>query len=666
MDQAIHIDAIKFDENAKGVDAGDGAVELLSQLVLHVLTLEPGFGVAGGLVGAALGTGAVLADALEGGLGVVEILGLAAIEQVFDGAMDNQIRITADGGGEVGVGRIGQPEVADIVRAVHGLLHGAQQHGLDQPLIGPLAHRLQQGGVILGGGLLAARQCQPQLVEELAQVVELFLLGRLVDAEQGRHLLAFEVARRRHVGRQHALLNDAMGIVADQGMDGGDTTLIRELEAGLGGIELNGTPLFASLEQHLVQGVQLAQVGQDGGEARAQVQVAIHQHGRHLIVRQAGLGPHHGRIKLGARDLAVQAHQQFAAQTEPVHLGIDGTETIRQDLGQHGDDAIREIDRIAPAVGLGVQGAARRHIGRDIGDADQQPPALGAALAENGVVEVAGIGTVNGHQRDLAQIHPPRLGRLGHLGAQPGDLRQHRLGELHRQVVGADGDIRLHARGHVVPHHFQNAADGLGALGGLVRDLGDHDLALLHLAQAVAGNDDVVGQALVVRHHEADPTLPIEAPHHRAGVARQDLHHRPFQPAPGITAGDAHHGPVVVEKGAHLAGNEIDVVAALVRDQEAESVLVADDAPDDEVAPVDETEGVLAVAHELAVANHGPQAALQGNPILFAIQFKKLPEFLEDQGDPGLGQGLQDEFTAGDGVRVLARLAGTMRVGEAG
>ncbi len=74
-----------------------------------------------------------------------------------------------------------------------------------------------------------------------------------------------------------------------------------------------------------------------------------------------------------------------------------------------------------------------------------------------------------------------------------------------------------------------------------------------------------------------------------------------------------------MEEGAHLAGNEIDVVAALVRNQEAETVLVADDTSDDQITPVDETEGVLAVAHELAVADHGPQAALQGNPILFAI-----------------------------------------------
>jgi len=41
-----------------------------------------------------------------------------------------QVRIPADRAGEVRVGRIRQAEVADVVRAIHRLLHRAQQHGL--------------------------------------------------------------------------------------------------------------------------------------------------------------------------------------------------------------------------------------------------------------------------------------------------------------------------------------------------------------------------------------------------------------------------------------------------------------------------------------------------------------------------------------------------------
>ena len=478
--------------------------------------------------------------------------------------------------------------------------------------------------------------------------------------------MALEEARRRHVGRQHALLDEAVGVVAHQGVDGGDTALVVELETGLRGVEVNGPALGPRLVQGLEEAMQFLEVGYDPFEAFGQGRIGVHHQGGHLVVGQAGLGAHHRREELGAADLAVQADQHLATEAEAVDLRVEGAEAVGEDLWQHGDDPVGEVDRVAAAMSLLVQGRARGHVGGDIGDAHQQAPALGLALAVDGVVEVTGVGAVDGHQGDLAQIDPPGLGGLGHLGAQTRDLRQDRVGELHRQVMGADGDVRLHAGGHVVAHHLGDATDGLGTLGGLVGDLGDDDLALLGGADAIAGDDDVVGQALVVRHHEADATLLVKAPHHGAGVAGQDLHHRALQPPAGIAADDPHHRPVVVEQGLHLAGVEIDVIAPFVGDEKAKAVGVANDSPGDQVAAVDQAEGVLAVTHELAVADHGGEAPLQGDAVLVPVQVEGRRQFLEDHGHPGLGQGLQDELAAGDGVGVLARLALAMGVGEAG
>jgi len=49
-----------------------------------------------------------------------------------------EVGVTPDRRREVRVRRIGQPEVADVVRAVGGLCHGAQQDGLDEVSIGAL------------------------------------------------------------------------------------------------------------------------------------------------------------------------------------------------------------------------------------------------------------------------------------------------------------------------------------------------------------------------------------------------------------------------------------------------------------------------------------------------------------------------------------------------
>ena len=62
MHQAFDEDVVEGDEDAEGHDRRDAAGELLADAILHVVALEPGFDVARGLVGAALGGRAVQAD----------------------------------------------------------------------------------------------------------------------------------------------------------------------------------------------------------------------------------------------------------------------------------------------------------------------------------------------------------------------------------------------------------------------------------------------------------------------------------------------------------------------------------------------------------------------------------------------------------------------------
>ena len=146
----------------------------------------------------------------------------------------------------------------------------------------------------------------------------------------------------------------------------------------------------------------------------------------------------------------------------------------------------------------------------------------------------------------------PGLRRLRDLRGQPGDLRLHRLRPIHRQVVGADRDIGLHTGRHVIADHFHDPSDGLGALGRLIGDLGDHDLPLCGPLQAVAGNNDVVAQALVVRHHETDAALLVQAPDHIVGVALQYLDHGALEPAAAVAAADPDHDAVTVKQRPHL------------------------------------------------------------------------------------------------------------------
>ena len=56
---------------------------------------------------------------------------LRSIQDRFDDAVHQQVGITANRAGEVGIGGVSQTEVTAVDRCVNRLLHRAQQHGVD-------------------------------------------------------------------------------------------------------------------------------------------------------------------------------------------------------------------------------------------------------------------------------------------------------------------------------------------------------------------------------------------------------------------------------------------------------------------------------------------------------------------------------------------------------
>ena len=100
------------------------------------------------------------------------------------------------------------------------------------------------------------------------------------------------------------------------------------------------------------------------------------------------------------------------------------------------------------------------------------------------------------------------------------------------------------------------------------------------------------------------PTTPPDAPLH-------DFHQRAFAAAVAVHPHHPDHRPVAMHQRAHLARGEEQVGARVVGTEEPESVPMPDDAPRDEVHPVDQPEIAAAVADDLAVALHGAQPPLQ-------------------------------------------------------
>ena len=83
--------------------------------------------------------------------------------------MHQQIGVAADGRSEMGVVFIRQPKMPCVVRLVLRLLHGAQQHGLQQFAVVALGDLLGKRGVIFGRGMVAAAQFQAEQAQLFAQ-----------------------------------------------------------------------------------------------------------------------------------------------------------------------------------------------------------------------------------------------------------------------------------------------------------------------------------------------------------------------------------------------------------------------------------------------------------------------------------------------------------------
>ena len=85
-----------------------------------------------------------------------------AIQHRLDGAVHQQVRITPDRGGKVGIGFIGKPKVAYVIGTINRLPQGSQHYRLQELRIGPVLDFGQGSCVILGAVVRRRRlSCNP-------------------------------------------------------------------------------------------------------------------------------------------------------------------------------------------------------------------------------------------------------------------------------------------------------------------------------------------------------------------------------------------------------------------------------------------------------------------------------------------------------------------------
>ena len=241
----------------------------------------------------------------------------------------------------------------------------------------------------------------------------------------------------------------------------------------------------------------------------------VGQHGRDLGVGEPRMRVDDRRVELVGIDATVVAHDHVAHHGQALDLGVQRTQAVRQLLGQHRDDAAREVDRGGTLVGVFVDRLARLHVVADVGDGHQQPPALEQRLAAaaleglavDGVVEVARVLAVDGDERHVAEVDALlAVGRPDALGQRRG-LRQRLGAEAVRHLVLAHRDLDLHAGVVDLAQHLGHATHRLRVQRRRLGQFHRHDLPHRRAGDGVLGDQDVLAIAAIFRRDDPLPAL---------------------------------------------------------------------------------------------------------------------------------------------------------------
>src|SRR5476649_693667 len=366
----------------------------------------------------------------------------------------------------------------------------------------------------------------------------------------------------------------------------------------------------------------------DGRAARRLRTLGVAEDVGHFVVGQARGRVDHGRIELVSLDLALGGDDGVAHQRQTVDGRVQRAQAVRQFFRQHRNHAAREVDGSAAFQRVDVERVVRLDVMADVGDRDDQAEGVGAAdldrLAIHGIVEVARVLAVDGDHRHVAQVDAVGQVGVAHHAGQLFSLLERGGGEDMRHAELAHGDFDFHAGIVERAQHFDDLADRLLEAHRLFRQFDADDLARLGLADGT-GNDDVLADALVFRRDDPAAVFIQQAADDVGVGAGDHLDDGALRAAAAVGAGDLGHDAVAVQHFLHLFFGQEQVVARLVRDDEAE-----------------------------AVALHGPESARQHGLCVFG-DFEGLGQGAQVKRRLGAAEDAENFLPAGDGVGRLVQ-----------
>ncbi len=343
-----------------------------------------------------------------------------------------------------------------------------------------------------------------------------------------------------------------------------------------------------------------------------------------LLVVKAVVGIYDGAAVPLAQHAGLVVQLEDRRIAELVLVRTQRAELVAEVLRQHRHRAVHQIHRSGAVVGLLVHNVAGLDVERHVGDVDAHLVAPFVQLDEgNCVVEVFGIGRVDGEGRHLAVVLAPRDLSLGDgVGNLVGGRTHLRLEAVRQLELGQDGvhlgvvlagfaqhvynlALRLHTPSRPVGDHHSH----LHAVGSL------QPADLRKVLGAPDGDADVVGHTGALDDGPGLVAADGEDADVRPFAALDDLHHLAFLAAAvAALLSDYHLHTVAVQRPAELGLRHEDVIVAALYHHEAEAVA-------------GEAHDALELFLALAAAALDAQARALHLPLMFFLLFAYLNFF---------------------------------------
>ena len=449
------------------------------------------------------------------------------------------------------VRRARQPVVRLAGGAVHGALHGAQhERGHELALGAPRARleHLAEHVRVAGHEPVLVDAAEPrELLEHRHERGQAVGRGLVVHAEDAGEPGIAQVARHRLVRQDHGLLHERRRVRLAAQVDAHGVPLRIQAHLRLHRGEVQPAGRLARRRALPRQAREPREPARERVVLRSAVGTARRpfQKGLRLVVGQPRIRADERRVQLVAHEARTVVQVQVGRHRAAHLAGLERAQVTRQLLGQHGYHAVGQVHARRPPPRIQVDRRVPGHVMRHVRDMHPQPPAHGprpalvhephaaghlAALQNDGlqrqsVVEVAGVGGVDGEREALPQVAVAlreRARLVQHGGARLGErtVRERRL-----QLATRHDEVHAHPLVARLPDDLLHHAGGRGVARGERGDANAHERAVRHVRMVGAHGEDVVGYARILGHHHAEGLGHLVAAHERVVRAVDNAQH---------------------------------------------------------------------------------------------------------------------------------------------